>query len=220
MALVSPHRQLTGDPVQMWSPGGFPALLVADGRPNLVASRMAGSWRIVEMDFGIATPFDLVGSAFIELNADRTGRFRFVAVEAFLDCRYGEGGDCPKVEFTWEGNDGGDHASGRGWAKLETDGSLRGHIFFHTGDDSGFRAVRRQRASGTSRAGGGHLKTQRVPQCGWSAAGESRLARKVERHLDGLPDLRQDAWPTLPRVVEIRPGTTALRCWHWAAEMH
>jgi hypothetical protein len=46
----------------------------------------------------------------------------------------------------WEGNDESDPASGRGWAALEEDGSLRGHIYFHLGDDSGFRAVRAEDA--------------------------------------------------------------------------
>ena len=41
----------------------------------------------------------------------------------------------------WDGDDDGDRASGRGWAVLEQDGSLRGHIYFHLGDDSGFCAV-------------------------------------------------------------------------------
>jgi hypothetical protein len=45
-----------------------------------------------------------------------------------------------------EGNDESDPASGRGWAALEEDGSLRGHIYFHLGDDSGFRAVRAEDA--------------------------------------------------------------------------
>ena len=31
-------------------------------------------------------------------------------------------------------------------AALEEDGSLRGHIYFHLGDDSGFRAVRAEDA--------------------------------------------------------------------------
>jgi len=53
--------------------------------------------------------------------------------EASLDGR-------PGVEFSWEGHDDCDHASGRGWAVQEDDGSLRGHIYFHLGDDSGFRA--------------------------------------------------------------------------------
>ena len=43
---------------------------------------------------------------------------------------------------TWEGNDESDPVGGRGWAVLEEDESLRGHIYFHLGDDSGFRAVR------------------------------------------------------------------------------
>ena len=30
--------------------------------------------------------------------------------------------------------------SGRGWAALNPDGTLEGHIFFHLGDDSAFRA--------------------------------------------------------------------------------
>ena len=33
-------------------------------------------------------------------------------------------------------------ASGRGWATLNPDGTLVGHIYFHLGDDSGFRAER------------------------------------------------------------------------------
>jgi hypothetical protein len=103
---------------------------------------------IVEMDLWDRDATDHVGPAFIELSADGTGRFRFIAVDGYLDCRYAERGDLPRVEFTWEGNDEGDRASGRGWAQLETNGSLRGHIFFHAGDDSRFRAVAHGRASG------------------------------------------------------------------------
>ena len=33
-------------------------------------------------------------------------------------------------------------ASGRGWAALQLDGSLTGHIYYHKGDDSAFRAER------------------------------------------------------------------------------
>lgn len=47
----------------------------------------------------------------------------------------------PGVEFSWQGHDEGDPASGRGWATLEAEGSLRGRIYFHLGDDSGFHAV-------------------------------------------------------------------------------
>jgi hypothetical protein len=59
-----------------------------------------------------------------------------------MDCREAARDGRPGVEFSWEGNDECDPASGRGWAVLEEDGSLRGRVFFHQGDDSGFTAVR------------------------------------------------------------------------------
>ena len=59
-----------------------------------------------------------------------------------MDCREVVRDGRPGVEFSWEGNDECDPASGRGWAVLEENGSLRGRIFFHFGDDSGYTAVR------------------------------------------------------------------------------
>jgi len=85
---------------------------------------------------------DLLGPAFIQFGKNRTGSLRFIAVEGWMDWREGHRDERSSLEFTWDGNDEGDHASGRGWAALEEDGSLRGHIYFHLGDDSGFRALR------------------------------------------------------------------------------
>ena len=62
-------------------------------------------------------------------------------MEGHVDCQHVELDGRPAVEFTWDGTDEGDRVSGRGWARLEADGSLRGHIYFHAGDDSGFHAV-------------------------------------------------------------------------------
>ena len=115
-----------------------------------MAPRIAGSWRIVEMDLWDREALDLVGPAFIKFNADGTGDFRFIAVDGYLDCRDAEGGDRPRVDFTWEGYDDGDRALGRGWAQPEPDGALGGHIFFHAGDDSGFRAIREEGSHRTS----------------------------------------------------------------------
>jgi hypothetical protein len=39
-----------------------------------------------------------------------------------------------------EGADEGDQVSGRGWAALVDDETIEGHLFFHLGDDSTFRA--------------------------------------------------------------------------------
>jgi hypothetical protein len=105
--------------------------------------RLIGRWRIVEMDLWDREALDLVEPACFELHDDGLGHFCFIAVEGYLDCRYAVVDGRPRVEFTWDGNDEGDARSGRGWAQLESDGSLRGHIYFHAGDDSGFRAVRK-----------------------------------------------------------------------------
>jgi len=55
-----------------------------------MASRVVGSWRIVEMDLWDRDATDLVGPAFIKLNADGTGAIRFIAVDGYLDCRLHE----------------------------------------------------------------------------------------------------------------------------------
>jgi hypothetical protein len=97
---------------------------------KVMASGIAGNWRIVEMDLWDREAIDLVGPAFIKFNADGTGDFRFIAVEGYLDCRDAKRREPPRVNFTWEGNDEGDRASGRGWAQLETDGSYGATSFF------------------------------------------------------------------------------------------
>ena len=83
---------------------------------------------------------DLVEPGFIEFAKDRTGRFGFIAVDGWLDCRPVERNGRPGVEFTWEGSEEGDQVSGRGWAVLLDDETIQGHLFFHMGDDSSFRA--------------------------------------------------------------------------------
>ena len=57
-----------------------------------------------------------------------------------MDVREVERDGCPGIEFSWDGNDEGDPASGRGWATLRPGASLEGRIYFHMGDDSSFRA--------------------------------------------------------------------------------
>jgi hypothetical protein len=101
-----------------------------------------GRWRIVEMELWDEDAMNLVGPAFFELREDDQGSFRFIAVEGWMDVRDVERDGRPGIEFSWEGNDEMDPASGRGWATVGSDGSLEGRIFFHMGDDSSFRAER------------------------------------------------------------------------------
>jgi hypothetical protein len=104
------------------------------------AMNISGKWRITEMDAWDREAIELVGPGFIEIHG-RGGQFHFIAVDGWMDCRHGLRSGRPYVDFTWEGNDECDPARGRGWAKLLKDGSLTGHIYFHQGDDSGFKAI-------------------------------------------------------------------------------
>ena len=94
------------------------------------------------MDLWDRDALDLVGPAFIELRSGKTGQFGFIAVKGWMDCREASIDGNPGLEFSWDGNDECDPACGRGWAALQPDGSLTGHIYFHMGDDSAFRAER------------------------------------------------------------------------------
>lgn len=85
---------------------------------------------------------ELLGPAFIEISPNNQGSFRFIAVEGWMDIRPVEREGVPGIEFSWDGNDECDPASGRGWATVSADGSLHGRIYLHMGDDSSFVAVR------------------------------------------------------------------------------
>lgn len=104
--------------------------------------KLTGRWRIVEMDDFDSEALDLLGPAYIEFDANSQGGFQFIAVEGWMDVRVTEHRGAAAVEFSWDGNDECDAASGRGWAAVADDGSLTGHIYFHLGIDAGFSAVR------------------------------------------------------------------------------
>ncbi len=102
-----------------------------------------GRWRITEMDNWDQEAVDLVQPGFIEFDDDDgLGELGFIAVTGELDCRDADRDGRPGVGFSWQGSDEGDDVSGRGWAALSPDGTLEGHIYFHLGDDSAFRAER------------------------------------------------------------------------------
>ena len=103
---------------------------------------LVGHWRIVEMDVWEQEDVDLVAPGFIEFDGDHTGSLGFIAVQGGIDWRDVPRDGRPGVEFSFEGFDEGEPATGRGWAVMEQDGSLRGHLLFHLGDNSGFRAER------------------------------------------------------------------------------
>jgi len=91
---------------------------------------------------------DLLEPGHFSIRADGSGSFVFGAVQGGMDCRKEDAEGGPRLAFTWEGCDEMDPASGRGWIQVDG-GELTGHIFFHLGDDSGFRAKRPASASPT-----------------------------------------------------------------------
>jgi hypothetical protein len=105
-----------------------------------------GQWRIVAMDLWTADDLDLLSSAHLTLERGGLGRLGFLAIEAGLDYRVGKRDGGPAVEFSFEGSDEGDLITGRGWAILAGD-ELRGRIFIHRGDGSGFTARRSECAA-------------------------------------------------------------------------
>ena len=96
---------------------------------------LLGKWRIVAMpDYEDDYP-DMVEPAYI-LFAEEGGEFAFGCVTGTLD----GASDTGTIHFTWDGNDEIDEACGAGWADLQPDGSLKGEISFHRGNDATFIA--------------------------------------------------------------------------------
>lgn len=92
-----------------------------------------GKWRVVE-----TLEYDVAGANSYILFGEQGGSFA-------LDCLTGSiHGHCEgdAVEFTWEGNDEMEEASGHGWAEIQQDGSLEGEICLENGDDIPFIARR------------------------------------------------------------------------------
>jgi hypothetical protein len=81
---------------------------------------------------------DMMEPAYILFQAHGSGEFAFGCVTGHIFGAASAGA----VEFSWEGNDEMDLATGDGWAELQPDGSLKGEICFHNGDEAAFVAHR------------------------------------------------------------------------------
>ena len=97
-----------------------------------------GRWRITNTEVWDREALDMLVPAHMTFEANGRGQFEMICVVGEMDCEFEE----DRVDFTWEGNDEMDQASGRGWAVVKKDGTLRGRIAFHHGDKSSFVAAR------------------------------------------------------------------------------
>ena len=100
-----------------------------------------GTWVIAEMEAWDLEYVSMEVPGHFTFKKDGTGHFQFGLVQGEMDCRLENIDGKVRMEFSWEGQEELDPASGRGWALIENE-ELQGRIFFHQGDDSAFRAVR------------------------------------------------------------------------------
>jgi hypothetical protein len=104
-------------------------------------SPFEGRWHIVSMSMWDEDFINAEEQGYIEFNAGGEGEFHFGYVHGNMDCREATRDGQPAAEWSWEGNDEMDEASGRGWAVLRG-GELHGLLAFHQGDESDFVAKR------------------------------------------------------------------------------
>lgn len=112
--------------------------------PVITRSPFAGTWRIVWMSGWDQDYVDLDVPGHFTFGVGRSGTFQFGMVQSQLDCRITKT-PASRIDFTWHGFDEGDEVTGRGHAEV-VNGELQGHLYFHLGDDSAFRAVKKQAA--------------------------------------------------------------------------
>ena len=110
-------------------------------RKSKSASPFLGRFRIKSMHQWDQDFVDEEVEGYFEFKRDGQGEFHFGYVHGFIDYRPGTKDGKPCAEFTWEGNDEMDSAMGRGWAVIGGD-EIEGMLFFHQGDESGFKAKR------------------------------------------------------------------------------
>ena len=102
------------------------------------AVKFEGTWHITEMETWGDDYLNMEVQAYIRIRRDGGGDFQFGLVSGQID---GEVvGD--RFEFTWDGNDECDEASGSGWLEMESRNKLEGKIKIHHGDSSTLVAER------------------------------------------------------------------------------
>jgi len=101
-----------------------------------------GKWRITEMEQWDSDYLDMEVEAYIDIDANCSGGFQFGLVSGQIDGELVKDRGEERLEFTWDGNDECDPASGSGWLRLKSKDFLEGRIKFHQGDSSDLIAKR------------------------------------------------------------------------------
>lgn len=102
--------------------------------------QLLGRWRIVKMSEWDDDYVNEEVRAFIEVEKSGDGEFHFGLVHGFVCGDFKKADEGMIFDFTWEGNDECDAASGDGWMKIKEDGTAEGELRIHAGDTSKFWA--------------------------------------------------------------------------------
>lgn len=101
-----------------------------------------GTWHIYEMDMWGEDYYNMEVQAFIKIDSHGSGHFQFGLVQGYIDGELVDGTEGSRLEFTWDGNDECDMASGSGWLESFEEDRIKGKIKIHLGDSSLFWARR------------------------------------------------------------------------------
>jgi len=96
---------------------------------SAVAAKFNGIWRIIEMDNWSNDYLDLIEPAHITFTDASDGEIAFGALTGWLDVRYGMRNGQPCTEFSWQGQDETDPASGRGWLTMDEQRRIAGRFY-------------------------------------------------------------------------------------------
>lgn len=107
-----------------------------------MATKFTGLWYIREMEQWSEDYFNMDVQAYVEIDERGNGQFQFGLVVGHIDGKIVKNRNQEILEFTWDGSDECDEASGSGWLKLKNADILEGKIKLHHGDSSLFSAER------------------------------------------------------------------------------
>ena len=102
----------------------------------------AGTWHIYEMNMWDEEYFNMEVHAYVKVETNTRGEFQFGLVCGSMDGKITNHPEGKRFEFTWEGSDECDDASGSGWLRMKCADEIEGEIRIHGGGSTAFGARR------------------------------------------------------------------------------
>lgn len=103
-------------------------------------SEFSGTWHIAEMSDWDDRHVETADHAYIRIEPNGMGMFRFGLIAGGIDGKIVEYADFTRFEFTWEGMDEDHPALGSGWIQKQDYPTFSGEMRMHLSDDSAFLA--------------------------------------------------------------------------------